>query len=161
MRVDAKRTRRRRWTSPVLKPAYMYRLSFSFRQRLKVMSKSLIRLSTAQPFPPTRKRRPTLSDLPAADNTPEGLAAYLAANREFRQKPWPSPYDITTHTLRNGDARNLSWIPAESVHLVVTSPPYWTLKEYNHVNGQMGDIEQYELFLNELDKVWAECERVL
>src|SRR5205814_2731000 len=41
------------------------------------------------------------------------------------------------------------------------SPPYWTLKEYNHTAGQMGHIESYEHFLDELDKVWAECHRVL
>jgi len=49
-----------------------------------------------------------------------------------------------------------------SVHLVVTSPPYWTLKEYAPDNdGQMGHIADYELFLDELDKVWRECARVL
>jgi site-specific DNA-methyltransferase (adenine-specific) len=45
--------------------------------------------------------------------------------------------------------------------LVVTSPPYWTLKEYKASGGQMGAIEDYEAFLLELDKVWAECFRVL
>lgn len=48
------------------------------------------------------------------------------------------------------------------MHLVVTSPPYWTLKEYSPGNqGQMGHIEDYEQFLDELDKVWRECERAL
>jgi site-specific DNA-methyltransferase (adenine-specific) len=61
-----------------------------------------------------------------------------------------------------GDSRDLSWIPDESVHLVVTSPPYWTLKEYAEGNdSQLGDIEDYESFLDELDKVWRECTRVL
>jgi site-specific DNA-methyltransferase (adenine-specific) len=47
-------------------------------------------------------------------------------------------------------------------HLVVTSPPYWTLKQYKEDNtGQMGDIADYEAFLAELDKVWRECRRVL
>jgi site-specific DNA-methyltransferase (adenine-specific) len=45
--------------------------------------------------------------------------------------------------------------------LVVTSPPYWTLKEYRHTAGQMGHIEDYEEFLSELDSVWRECYRVL
>jgi len=45
---------------------------------------------------------------------------------------------------------------------VVTSPPYWTLKEYAPGNqNQMGHFEDYEHFLSELDRVWAECERVL
>ena len=99
--------------------------------------------------------------LPIADNTPEALAALLAANVRYRQEPWPAPFDVTTHRLHVGDARDLSWIPDESVHLIVTSPPYWTLKDYNPIPGQMGHIQSYEHFLNELDKVWIECRRVL
>ncbi|MBI3304457.1 MAG: site-specific DNA-methyltransferase [Deltaproteobacteria bacterium] len=95
------------------------------------------------------------------DNTSGGLAALLDANRHYRTVPWPEPYHWTEHRLHLGDARDLSWLPDESVHLVVTSPPYWTLKEYEHGVGQMADIEDYETFLDELDKVWAECTRVL
>lgn len=68
---------------------------------------------------------------------------------------------ITTHRLIQGDARNLSFIGDNSVHLVVTSPPYWNLKKYNDSPTQMGHIEDYEQFLDELNKVWAECLRVL
>lgn len=67
----------------------------------------------------------------------------------------------TDHLMIRGDARNLAGIPDASVHLVVTSPPYWTLKEYNPVTGQLGYISDYDKFLDELDKVWAECYRVL
>jgi DNA modification methylase len=95
------------------------------------------------------------------DNTPEGLAALLVANRSYRTVPWPEPYHCTEHRLHLGDARDLSWLSDESVHLVVTSPPYWTLKEYEHVVGQMADIADYETFLDELDKAWTECARVL
>ena len=66
--------------------------------------------------------------LPAEDNTPEGLQALLAANRQFREVAWPAPFDKTRHQLHLGDARELSWIPDRSVHLVVTSPPYWTIE---------------------------------
>lgn len=97
----------------------------------------------------------------ASDATPEGLAGLLAANAAYRTLPWPAPFDATTHRIRKGDARDLSWIPDASVHLVVTSPPYWTLKEYVASKGQMGAILDYEAFLDELDKVWAECHRVL
>jgi len=45
----------------------------------------------------------------------------------------------------------------ESIHLVVTSPPYWTLKEYRITEGQIGHIADYETFLAELDKVWEHC----
>lgn len=67
----------------------------------------------------------------------------------------------THHTLHQGDARDLSRIEDNSVHLVVTSPPYWTLKKYNHSNGQLGDIVDYDEFVDELNKVWAETFRVL
>ena len=102
-----------------------------------------------------------LQDLPAKDNSPEALQRLRDLNAELRKQHWPAPYDTTTHITRLGDARNLSWIPDISVHLVVTSPPYWTLKEYRDHPGQMGQIEDYDLFLDELDKVWRECERVL
>jgi DNA modification methylase len=67
----------------------------------------------------------------------------------------------TRHRLIQGDARDLSFIPDGSIHLVVTSPPYWTLKVYNDSEGQMGHIEDYEHFLHELNRVWAEAWRVL
>lgn len=96
-----------------------------------------------------------------SDATPEGLAALQAANAIHRTLPWPEPFNTTTHRLHQGDARDLSWIADGSVHLVVTSPPYWTLKEYAASAGQMGAIADYETFLDELDKCWAECFRVL
>ncbi len=67
----------------------------------------------------------------------------------------------TIHRLINGDARDLSFLDAESVHLVVTSPPYWNLKRYNEHLGQMGHIQDYETFLAELEKVWRHVFRVL
>ncbi len=108
-----------------------------------------------------RAKRRNLT-LPTEDNTPEGLRALLAANAHYRQVPWPEPYRRTTHRLHLGDARELSWIPDASVHLVVTSPPYWTLKEYAPGNDeQLGHFGDYEHFLSELDRVWRECARVL
>jgi DNA modification methylase len=106
-----------------------------------------------------RRRAPSL---PLEDNTPEGLQALLRANRQYREIAWPDPYNRTTHRIHLGDARDLSWITDGSIHLVVTSPPYWTLKEYASGNcGQMGHFEDYEHFLTELDRVWKECARVL
>src|SRR5579864_9526372 len=106
-----------------------------------------------------KRRAPSL---PLEDNTPEGMQALLAANRHYRQIAWPAPYNRTIHRLHQGDARDLSWVPDASVHLVVTSPPYWTLKEYAPENeSQMGHFEDYEHFLTELDRVWRECRRVL
>lgn len=55
----------------------------------------------------------------------------------------------------------MSFITDESVHLIVTSPPYWTLKKYIDHQDQLGSIDNYKLFLHELDKVWQHCYRVL
>jgi DNA modification methylase len=67
----------------------------------------------------------------------------------------------TYQRLINGDARDLSFLDDESIHLVVTSPPYWNLKQYNENPSQLGHIENYEAFLIEIDKVWREVFRVL
>jgi len=66
-----------------------------------------------------------------------------------------------TQILRCGDSRDMNWLENESVHLVLTSPPYWTLKEYPPNKGQLGFISGYEPFLDELDKVWQHCFRAL
>lgn len=55
----------------------------------------------------------------------------------------------------------MSAIPSNSVHLVVTSPPYWTLKQYRDTDGQLGRLADYEEFVGELSKVWRETHRVL
>jgi site-specific DNA-methyltransferase (adenine-specific) len=102
-----------------------------------------------------------LNGLPVADNAPGAVEHMLRANGILRNLPWPPPFDRTYHRLHVGDARDLSWIKQESVHLIVTSPPYWTLKEYEHRDAQLGDLQDYEQFLGELDRVWAECTRVL
>ncbi len=67
----------------------------------------------------------------------------------------------TTHNLYLGDARSMSALEPESVHLVLTSPPYWTLKEYRDSEGQLGHVSNYETFLSELDRVWEHCFRAL
>lgn len=67
----------------------------------------------------------------------------------------------TSHRLINGDSRDLSFLDDESVHLVVTSPPYWSLKRYNENPDQLGHIQEYETFLSEIEKVWRHAFRVL
>jgi DNA modification methylase len=71
------------------------------------------------------------------------------------------PLPPTKHVLRRGDARDLSFIADASVHFVCTSPPYGMLKEYPDSAGQLGNIQDYEEFLNELDRVWREAYRIL
>lgn len=108
----------------------------------------------------TSEASPTL---PATDNAPGAVAALLRANRALRQQRWPAPFDRTRHEMILGDARDLSFIPDESVHLVVTSPPYFNLKPYaSEANGrQLGRIQDYDSFLGELDRAWRQCARVL
>lgn len=68
---------------------------------------------------------------------------------------------LTTHVVHEADARSMPFVPTESAHLVVTSPPYGALKEYPEHPDQLGNIHAYERFLDELDKTWAEAFRVL
>ena len=133
-------------------------LASSERSRIKARpSKARAKKSTCKP--PTRLV--ALPTLPEADNTKAALAALQTANVQFRQMVWPAPFNATKHTLHLGDGRDLAWVPDRSVDLVVTSPPYWTLKKYEERVEQLGHIEEYETFLDELDKVWRHCERVL
>ena len=88
--------------------------------------------------------------------------------KPLKKKPKPhltaiggSTGGATEHKIVLGDARDLSFIPTESVHLVCTSPPYGSLKEYPDHPGQLGNIGSYEKFLDEMDTVWAECLRIL
>ena len=70
------------------------------------------------------------------------------------------------------DSRKMSELPDNSVHLVVTSPPYFNIKDYSldgyqknkkgeKVRGQIGDIQNYKRYIDEMLKVWKECERAL
>lgn len=67
------------------------------------------------------------------------------------------PQIPSTHRLHLGDARLMPELGPASVHLVLTSPPYWTLKKYNKGSGQLGYVEEYDRFLDELDQVWKRC----
>lgn len=68
---------------------------------------------------------------------------------------------ITTHhTIINGDCRKMSELKDQSVHLIVTSPPYWQLKDYGS-DKQIGFNDSYEQYINHLNLVWKECHRVL
>lgn len=91
------------------------------------------------------------TDLPRIARSPKLTAAIEAV---LEQIP-------TSHDLYLADSRAIASLPPESVHLVVTSPPYWTLKDYNVGEGQLGYISDYEDFLTQLDKVWKRCFQAL
>jgi len=90
-------------------------------------------------------------DIPKIAKDPKLMAAVEASLQHV-----PS-----NHILHNADSREMDFLLPESVHLVVTSPPYWTLKEYRVSEGQMGYINDYETFLKELDRVWSDSFRAL
>jgi site-specific DNA-methyltransferase (adenine-specific) len=67
---------------------------------------------------------------------------------------------MTHHKIIIGDSRQMTEVADESVHLVVTSPPYWQLKDYGN-GSQIGFNDSYEDYINNLNLVWNECRRVL
>ena len=67
---------------------------------------------------------------------------------------------MTEHRIIFGDSRSLNQIEDKSVQLIVTSPPYWQLKDYG-TEDQIGFNDSYEDYINNLNLVWEECNRVL
>lgn len=66
----------------------------------------------------------------------------------------------TNHIIVNGDSRRMEEVENESIHLIITSPPYWQLKDYGSEN-QVGYNDSYEVYINNLNLVWNESFRVL
>lgn len=66
----------------------------------------------------------------------------------------------TNHKVIIGDSRKMEELKNNSVHLVITSPPYWQLKDYGSLD-QIGFNDSYENYINNLNLVWTECFRVL
>ena len=98
-----------------------------------------------------------LRDLP----TPQIAIPAIAKNARLMALIEGAVRDVPTHhDVHRGDARQMK-LPAESVQLVVTSPPYWTLKRYRESDGQLGHWEDYEDFLKQLDMVWKRCYHAL
>ena len=67
---------------------------------------------------------------------------------------------ITNHKIIIGDSREMAEVDEKTVHLIITSPPYWQLKDYGSAD-QIGFNDSYEDYINNLNLVWAECHRVL
>ncbi|MCD8191465.1 MAG: site-specific DNA-methyltransferase [Oscillospiraceae bacterium] len=67
---------------------------------------------------------------------------------------------MTEHKIIFGDSRSLNQIKDKSVQLIITSPPYWQLKDYG-ADEQIGFNDSYEEYINNLNLVWKECNRVL
>ena len=99
-----------------------------------------------------------LRDISVCNSALPQIARNPAQTAEIAQAVQRVP---TSHQVLLGDSRELSTLESGSVHLILTSPPYWTLKQYVDSSGQLGSIADYECFLNELDRVWTQCFRLL
>jgi len=67
---------------------------------------------------------------------------------------------MSWHKVIIGDSRRMKDVKDESVHLIITSPPYWQLKDCGP-KGQIGYNDSYEDYINNLNLAWKECHRVL
>lgn len=67
---------------------------------------------------------------------------------------------MSQHRVIFGDSRRMPELPDESVHLIVTSPPYWCIKDYGHP-AQVGHDQAYSDYLSDLESMLSECHRVL
>jgi site-specific DNA-methyltransferase (adenine-specific) len=114
---------------------------------------------------PTTRRRSLRNkpSLPPKDNQRGSVEVLLAANKWWRENPWPTPFHKTLHSVRWADARDLNHVKSSSVHLVVTSPPYFNIKAYESdaAGKQLGRMDEYDAFLDELTKCMAEWSRTL
>jgi DNA modification methylase len=92
------------------------------------------------------------------DNNLDEVIPKLAQDRKATQRIEAAVRSLpTAHELIHSDARAASALDRDSIHLVVTSPPYWTLKRYNEHEQQLGHVADYEQFMAALDEVWANC----
>jgi modification methylase len=107
-----------------------------------------------------------LSDVITFEEILSGREPSLAQKRLAKKLAWSNGAvpDETVHRIYQGDARRMEQLGDEQVHLVVTSPPYFNLIDYTGAtaeDGQLGDIDHYDGFLDELDSVWRRCYEAL
>lgn len=98
-----------------------------------------------------RKLQNPQSDIPRLAKDPSLIKQIESIIKEIR----------TYHDLRKHDACDMDFLQDNSLHLVLTSPPYWTLKKYPETEGQLGLVATYDDFLDKLDTVWKHCYRAL
>lgn len=111
-----------------------------------------------------------------ADEVPASCRDLLSkSNTELRSaipnlaRDWDRMMDIentvlslpSNHNFICGDSRNMTEVKDESVHLVVTSPPYFNIKDYSEGSDQLGSLNNYQEFTEEIGKIWAECYKKL
>ncbi len=97
------------------------------------------------------------SELRSFDDSQKALPRIAKTPRLVREVDAAVTQLSTRQVLVRGDARQLAGLAESSVQLIVTSPPYWTLKEYRDRDGQLGHVADYDAFLDALDQVWRRC----
>jgi modification methylase len=123
-----------------------------------------VQLKVIVTSPPAKVQTPAQSPrLPSKDNERGSVEVLLAASRWWRENPWPDHFGKTSHTVRCADARDLNHLDDNSVHLIVTSPPYFNIKPYetDAAGKQLARLDDYDAFLAEMTKCIAEWCRVL
>ena len=99
---------------------------------------------------------------PELDNFEQDTIPQLARNPSRIQSIQEALARVPTrHLVCEADSRSFVGVADASVHLVLTSPPYWTLKAYPPRQGQLGEVADYEEFNRQLASVWREAHRVL
>ncbi len=115
----------------------------------------------SQPIQFSDDEETILKEFVGTDNLDE-IIPRLARNRQAMQRIESVVQSRkTTHDLVLGDARTATALADDSIQLVVTSPPYWTLKQYNEHQNQLGHVADYDEFIAALDAVWRNCFRAL
>lgn len=102
-----------------------------------------------------------LSELAPRNNLDELIPSLAKDARSTRRIEAVIQQLPTRHELVLGDSRFVSDLVEGSIHLAVTSPPYWTLKRYNENDAQLGHVVDYDEFIENLDQVWKRSFRAL
>lgn len=69
--------------------------------------------------------------------------------------------DSPSFNIINQDSRNMALVPDNSIGTIVTSPPYWNKADYGSYEGNIGNVDHYDSFLEDVKEVMEECYRVL
>lgn len=117
--------------------------------------------AVSPPKSPPDPEQGILDEFLAAGNLDDLIPTLARDQRAVRRIEAIVQRRQTAHELIHADARSASALEKESVHLVVTSPPYWTLKRYNEHEDQLGHVADYDEFIAGLDAVWRNCYHAL
>ena len=63
------------------------------------------------------------------------------------------------HKIIIGDSRGMKEVEDEKIHLIITSPPYWQLKDYGITEIRSDSMTTDEEYINNLNLVWSECHK--